>query len=225
MWTKEEVGILKERYEGALKSELLSLLPKHSWASIRWKANSLGLFLRKVTIRRVRHGAYVKCETCGKEFYVDPARVNRRRAQVRFCSIACRSVAYRGGGNPFYGKKHSEDFISRQKERFKGRHNEGRPPKRFRFVNGETVQFSMDFNRLSSIKHKITSCEKCGFDDRRTLVLHHVDGNHKNNESNNLIILCPNCHALAHLQLLDGKGMDSSSIPLPPHIGFRRKKK
>lgn len=28
------------------------------------------------------------------------------------------------------------------------------------------------------------------------LELHHIDGNHLNNNKNNLILLCPNCHAL-----------------------------
>ena len=27
-----------------------------------------------------------------------------------------------------------------------------------------------------------------------TLQLHHIDGNHKNNARENLVILCPNCH-------------------------------
>ncbi|MCJ7634809.1 HNH endonuclease, partial [Candidatus Bathyarchaeota archaeon] len=98
-----------------------------------------------------------------------------------------------------------------------------RPPKRCRLINGEYVRFSMEFKSKASIKQKIKSCEKCGFADQRILVLHHTDGNHKNNSENNLIVLCPNCHALAHLKLLDARGLDSSSMPLPPHIGFRGK--
>lgn len=46
-------------------------------------------------------------------------------------------------------------------------------------------------------------CWKCGFDKNifrtnKTCILqvHHIDGNAKNNEIENLQILCPNCHAL-----------------------------
>ena len=43
-------------------------------------------------------------------------------------------------------------------------------------------------------------CELCGFSEWQgqpiPLELHHVDGNHYNNELDNLQILCPNCHAL-----------------------------
>lgn len=42
-------------------------------------------------------------------------------------------------------------------------------------------------------------CEYCKLtiwnDFRIPLELHHVDGDRSNNDLNNLIILCPNCHA------------------------------
>lgn len=42
-------------------------------------------------------------------------------------------------------------------------------------------------------------CEKCGIsewqDEKIVLQLHHIDGNHLNNELNNLQLLCPNCHS------------------------------
>lgn len=42
-------------------------------------------------------------------------------------------------------------------------------------------------------------CEKCGREkwenERIPLCIHHLDGNHINNEINNLQVLCPNCHA------------------------------
>jgi len=41
-------------------------------------------------------------------------------------------------------------------------------------------------------------CSKCGFEDKRVLVIHHKDYNRKNNNINNLIWLCRNCHYLIH---------------------------
>lgn len=47
---------------------------------------------------------------------------------------------------------------------------------------------------------KEEKCEICGLSEwlgqKIPLELHHVDGNHYNNELNNLQIVCPNCHAL-----------------------------
>ncbi|HUS15726.1 MAG TPA: HNH endonuclease signature motif containing protein [Chloroflexia bacterium] len=44
-------------------------------------------------------------------------------------------------------------------------------------------------------------CEECGWAERSAdgyipLELHHLDGEHTNNTLENLLILCPNCHAL-----------------------------
>lgn len=52
--------------------------------------------------------------------------------------------------------------------------------------------------RYKVIEYK---CEKCGcdghwLDGTINLELHHVDGDNHNNEINNLIYLCPNCHSL-----------------------------
>ena len=47
---------------------------------------------------------------------------------------------------------------------------------------------------------KEEKCELCGLsvwlNTRLPLELHHKDGNHYNNNLENLQILCPNCHAI-----------------------------
>ena len=45
-------------------------------------------------------------------------------------------------------------------------------------------------------------CARCGwgevnpYTNKIPLEVEHIDGNYKNNDENNLILLCPNCHAL-----------------------------
>lgn len=46
---------------------------------------------------------------------------------------------------------------------------------------------------------------KCGVLDKYLLQIHHKDGNHNNNEPNNLEIVCANCHIKRHLKK-DKKG-------------------
>lgn len=53
--------------------------------------------------------------------------------------------------------------------------------------------------RLITAGLKKEECESCGLkewmDDKIPLELHHVDGDKRNNCLNNLLIVCPNCHA------------------------------
>jgi hypothetical protein len=64
--------------------------------------------------------------------------------------------------------------------------------------------FSDEPNNKISIKKKLIrerghQCEKCQnsvwLELPITLELEHIDGNNSNNEENNLLLLCPNCHA------------------------------
>lgn len=48
-------------------------------------------------------------------------------------------------------------------------------------------------------------CERCGYDSYPVLEIHHKDSNHKNNEPDNLELLCPNCHLVSHYKNRTGK--------------------
>lgn len=56
--------------------------------------------------------------------------------------------------------------------------------------------------KLFSHGLKEKCCENCGLhtwqDKQIPLELHHVDGNPENNNLENILILCPNCHALTN---------------------------
>ena len=50
---------------------------------------------------------------------------------------------------------------------------------------------------------KYTNCQLCGLNEPEILVIHHKDGNRLNNADENLIVLCPNCHARVHRGLVE----------------------
>ncbi len=50
--------------------------------------------------------------------------------------------------------------------------------------------------RLMSSRGKM--CERCSYDIYQILQVHHRDKNRKNNNQENLELLCPNCHAKEH---------------------------
>jgi len=45
-------------------------------------------------------------------------------------------------------------------------------------------------------------CQKCG---KKAILIHHIDGNWKNNVYNNLISLCNKCHLNLHRPVISGK--------------------
>lgn len=57
-------------------------------------------------------------------------------------------------------------------------------------------------------RYKKLSCEECDFvaKDRCQLDVHHIDGNHHNNDPNNLRTLCANCHRYEHCKIKNPQG-------------------
>jgi 5-methylcytosine-specific restriction endonuclease McrA len=60
------------------------------------------------------------------------------------------------------------------------------------YVNGDGSYRRLAFNSLSN------KCSDCGNEDERVLEVHHIDENRKNNNIENLVILCANCHKIRH---------------------------
>lgn len=66
-----------------------------------------------------------------------------------------------------------------------------------RFKYGNSIKVANALPALVDLRgHK---CEQCGNitwnNQKIPLEIHHLDGNHLNNDLNNLQLLCPNCHA------------------------------
>ena len=105
---------------------------------------------------------------------------------------------------------------------------------------------STGFNK--ALKHKIKTrdgwkCQECRIEARQLrqmqsyLTIHHIDFNHENNKPENLITLCPLCHAKTNFQqsswikyYMEKTGFinkqDSQFNNNPPNsLGHRRKKR
>ena len=71
---------------------------------------------------------------------------------------------------------------------------------------------------LEKLREITKICASCGFD--KLITLHHLDGNKKNNNDNNLVGLCPNCHKMVHTyqyyveikEVLKKKGYDVEKV-------------
>lgn len=120
-------------------------------------------------LQHKRKGIYKNCEICGKEFYAQPCAIESHR----FCSIGCTN------------KYFSIEFVGEKSNFYKNGNYQGR---------GQDWYKNRDLVR----KRDNHTCKICNKENSN--VVHHIIPykicNH--NEINNLITLCPNCHAKVH---------------------------
>jgi len=58
--------------------------------------------------------------------------------------------------------------------------------------------------RIKAFRIFEPKCFKCGYNEyKEALEVHHKDGNRENNQKENLVILCCNCHALITFSIID----------------------
>jgi len=113
----------------------------------------------------------ILCEVCGNH-------VKKRYKTARFCSIICHRTYVRN---------------SRIQSWLSGKWDGS--------TNSKTDRLSAYIRKY--LKEQADyKCVQCGWNkinpttNKVPLTVHHIDGNWKNNRSNNLKILCPNCHSL-----------------------------
>ena len=70
-------------------------------------------------------------------------------------------------------------------------------------VNGLRGEYQISMHIKTYLFKKFNNkCASCGwgeinpYTNKIPLEVEHIDGNYKNNNENNLILLCPNCHSL-----------------------------
>ncbi len=55
-------------------------------------------------------------------------------------------------------------------------------------------------------------CADCGYSEHPEIILiHHIDGDRRNGDMENLVPLCQNCHCLRHIAMRGGKFLPPSS--------------
>lgn len=134
------------------------------------------------------------CKFCGKEFTHKSARVST----AKYCSIPCRTKAQAKMGSVLLRCKHCD-------EEFRCTPKSGKIYCSRACVNKSHHAIWLPtfgtVRKAMKVRGLIKNCEKCGYSEEpRILGVHHKDNNRKNNELENLVVLCPNCHSLEHLK-------------------------
>jgi len=118
----------------------------------------------------------VKCANCGKEIERTPSKLKLARHGFSFCNRKCKEEAQKLGGKcPEIRPAH------------------------FGTGNGEH-----HYRELMQQEIKL-GCVDCFNKTIYMLVVHHIDGNRKNNVKENLEVVCKNCHAKRHFKIKEEK--------------------
>lgn len=141
-----------------------------------------------------------KCKKCGSEF-------TPQKGLISFCSLSCRNS--RTMTEEIKNKisesiNNSEKFKQAQIDKVRfidykkiAEKSKDTWNKRILDADFETLSFERLRKRIKLEQNN--KCNKCGIDSWNgnpiTLELEHKDGNHNNNERENLESLCPNCHS------------------------------
>jgi Zn finger protein HypA/HybF involved in hydrogenase expression len=142
----------------------------------------------------------VKCKKCDKEF--EPVK-----GLINYCSLECRNSRFwseEDKNKKSISAKSSEKVMIANNNRPDdywekiGKIRKENHQKQIIKSNYEELSFeSLRFRILYEQKNK---CNNCGLDEwlgqELVLELEHKDGNNKNNDRNNLEMICPNCHSL-----------------------------
>ena len=147
----------------------------------------------------------VKCKTCQNEFYVKPSQ--QKLGCGKYCSLKCKYLGQRIGkyvichscGKEVWkmpkALKHSKSriYFCTKSCQTLWRNAKYSGPKHPNWKGGEYI-----YPRIMA-KNKIAPiCKNCGINNKKVLIIHHIDHNRKNNSIENLIWLCRNCHYLIH---------------------------
>lgn len=126
--------------------------------------------------RRITESTLIDCECayCHQHFKRSPSKANQSKSGLLFCCREHKDLAQRlGSGKQF-------DVM--------------RPP---HYQDLEDITFgTINTYRALAFRNYEHKCAICNWnEDEDILQVHHIDENRENNQINNLIILCPNCHA------------------------------
>ena len=147
-----------------------------------------------------------KCRICGKLLWIKKSHV--ARGWGKYCSKKCQAKSQVKGKwvkCDYCGKdiwRTPKDFSRSASKKFfcsrnchcswenkNKRCGENAP----NWVAGKAV-----YRALLKRHNRPQRCRVCGISNIRVLVVHHIDGNRRNNRLENLEWLCRNCHHLVH---------------------------
>ena len=150
----------------------------------------------------------VECKQCGKKFAVKLCHF--KMGQGIYCSMKCLWQSQKTGRfvvcetcnketwktQRALKNSKSKKFFCSKSCQTKWRNSVFIGPKHANWRGGEHT-----YHRVMAENKILPVCAKCGIENKKVLVIHHMDHCRTHNTIDNLMWLCRNCHYLLH----DGK--------------------
>lgn len=157
------------------------------------------------------------CKHCGKIIEVRDGEQPKITRQRVFCSSECHSEFKRQKMKNNQIRKSKSSYClncGKELEVHRNKYCNNQCQQEFQYkeyiknwkngmITGIVGEYQLSNNIKRYIKEKFNNkCCECGWDKinpitgNSTLEIHHIDGDYKNNNEDNLLLLCPNCHSL-----------------------------
>lgn len=145
------------------------------------------------------------CQTCGKSFLAEERFIESGKR--KYCSRECACESRKNRIKficPICGKetdrvesrksKSGLFFCSRECKEIAQSIQSG---SEYDLIRPNHYNTGIDSYREKALNNYELKCEICGYKECLPILeVHHIDGNRKNNDLENLIVLCPNHHAM-----------------------------
>lgn len=133
-----------------------------------------------------------ECKICSEIF----THISSRANKAKYCSRKCYHKSQIGKGLTTFLCRHCGnqflDSLSRERKYCSRKCTQKNRKETFKpsFTTVRKAMLSRDM---------IKKCDNCGYNEYTEILgIHHIDRNRKNNSKENLQVLCPTCHSLAH---------------------------
>jgi len=147
-------------------------------------------------VEQYKRKANAICVICGKAVYKRPIQIQNNKKGV-FCGSVCFGYSCRKE-NPCLVCGELILAGLNKKTCSRACANKNRKGVIYKIGRPHDKLKDMRSIKESLFRVRDKKCERCGFNICKILQVHHKDRNRKNNATDNLEVLCPNCHAKEH---------------------------
>ena len=136
------------------------------------------------------------CIICSKHTYKRPLQIERNGGRA-FCGMACYGISCRKESPcTVCGKLILASLNKKTCSRSCA--NTHRTGIKYQINRPRDKVASQRAIKIRVMQERGIKCERCGYDKKEVLQIHHKDRNKNNNIVDNLELICPNCHFEEH---------------------------
>ena len=148
-------------------------------------------------VEKFKRNPNINCSICNKRIYRRPNEIQSRKGRA-FCSRMCYGIFCRKETSCIVCGKL---ILAGQNKKTCSRScaNIHRVGIQYKINSPKDKVKSQRALKIKILKDRSKKCERCSYKKYQILEIHHRDRNRNNNNLENLLLICPNCHAEEHL--------------------------